>query len=108
MKTAIVLSLLLLLIIPVVLADLNFNEAMSPEDKANADQILSPLMKIYNFAKYAATMVGVLMFVFAGISFVTAGGDMAKKERAKQMAVGVVIGLVLIWVAPLIVGYITG
>ena len=100
--------LLLMLAIPLVSAELDFDGELSDEEKDEFDDILEPLMKIYNFIKYAATMIGVLMFVFAGISFVTAGGDQAKKERAKQMAVGVVIGLVLIWVAPLIVGYLVG
>jgi type IV secretory pathway VirB2 component (pilin) len=58
------------------------------------------------FIKYAATIIGVLMLVFAGISFITAGGDMAKREHAKNRGFGVVIGLILIWVAPLIVQFI--
>ena len=65
-------------------------------------------MKIYNFIKYAATIVGVLMLVFAGITFITAGGDQAQKEKAKNMGAGVIIGLILIWVAPLVVRYIFG
>ena len=102
------LLLLFLLAIPLVVAELDFDDELTDKEKDDMDEILSPLMKIYNFIKYSATMVGVLMFVFAGISFVTAGGDQAKKEKAKQMAVGVVIGLVLIWVAPMVVGYIIG
>jgi hypothetical protein len=106
MKTAIMLGLLLLLVMPFVLAELDFNGNLTDAEKEQFDQILAPLMKIYDFLKYAATAIGVLMFVNAGITFVTAGGEQAKKEKAKQMAVGVVIGLVLIWTAPLVVRYL--
>ena len=68
--------------------------------------VIAPVMKIYSFVKYAATVAGVLMLVFSGITFVTAGGENEKKEKAKRMATGVVIGLVVIWVAPLVVNYI--
>ena len=106
MKTAIALGLLLLFAMPFVMAELDFNGNLTDAEKEQFDQILAPLMKIYDFLKYAATAIGVLMFVYAGIIFVTAGGEQAKKEKAKQMAVGVVIGLVLIWTAPLVVRYL--
>jgi len=106
MKTAIALILFLLFVMPFVLAELDFNGNLTDAEKEQFDQILAPLMKIYDFLKYAATAIGVLMFVYAGIIFVTAGGEQAKKEKAKNMAVGVVIGLVLIWVAPLVVRYL--
>ena len=102
----IVLLGLLLFVMPVVLADMNFNSSLTDDQKQTFDQILAPLMNIYNFLKYASTIIGVLMFVYAGITFVTAGGEQAKKEKAKQIAMGVVIGLILIWVAPLVVRYL--
>lgn len=105
MKLAPILFLLLLLATPLVLGAPNFNAPLDPTDEAALDQILSPVLRIYNAIKYVATVIGVLMMVFAGISFMTAGGETAKKERAKVMAVGVIIGLVVIWVAPLVVQY---
>ena len=87
-------------------AELDFDSEVSAEDEASFDAILEPVMKVYQFIKYAATIIGVLMLVYAGITFAISGGDQAQKERAKNTAVGVVIGLILIWVAPLIVEYI--
>lgn len=98
--------LFLLLLVPTVLAAIDFDQPLDPRDEAQIDAILSPVMKIYNFIKYAATVAGVVMLVFAGVTFVTAGGEAAKKEKAKNMAVGVVIGLIVIWVAPLVVEYV--
>ncbi len=105
MKSMLILFMLLL-VTPFCLAALDFDADLDPADERQFDQILAPVMKIYNFIKYAATIAAVLMLVFAGISFVTAGGETGKKEKAKNMAVGVVIGLIIIWVAPLVVQYI--
>ncbi len=87
-------------------AELDFDTEPTAEEEASFDSILEPVMKVYRFIKYAATVIGVLMLIFAGISFVTSGGDQAQKERAKNTATGVVVGLILIWVAPLIVEYL--
>jgi len=99
-------ALLLLLTIPSVLAVIDFDEGLTQDEEDMIDEILAPVMKVYNFIKYTATVVGVLMLVFAGITFVIAGGDQGQKEKAKNMAVGVVIGLIIIWVAPLVVEFI--
>ncbi len=98
--------LVLLLAMPAVLAA-DFNSDISAEDQQTFDQILEPVMKVYNFVKYAATVIAVLFLVFAGITFITSGSDQAKRESAKTMATYIVIGLIIIWVAPIIVSYLT-
>ena len=95
----------LLLIMPSVLA-VDFNSEISQEDKDTFDAILSPVMKIYNFIKYAATVLAVVFLVFAGVTFITSGNDQAKREQAKMMATYIIIGLIVIWVAPLIVSFL--
>lgn len=104
-KTFAVLLLVLLLIQPFVLAA-DFDDEISNEDRQTFDQILQPVMKIYNFIKYAATVLAVVFLVFAGITFIMSGNDQAKREQAKTMATYIIIGLIVIWVAPLIVGYL--
>ena len=106
MKKLFPVFLLVLLAMPVALAALDFNQSISPQDQQQFDGILAPVMKVFYFIRYAATILAVLMLVFAGITFITAGGDMTKKDYAKNTAFGVIIGLILIWVAPLIVQYI--
>ena len=107
-KNALILVLILglLLGVPAALA-VDFNSTVSSQDQQTFDQILAPVMKVYNFIKYAATVVAVLFLVFAGITFITSGSDQAKRESAKMMATYVVIGLIIIWVAPIIVSYLT-
>ncbi|MCF7860898.1 pilin [Candidatus Woesearchaeota archaeon] len=99
--------MLLLLSLPMVLA-VDFDEDISEEDKATFDNILEPVMKIYNFIKYSATVLAVVFLVFAGVTFIMSGNDQAKRESAKMMGTYIVIGLIIIWVAPLIVQYLVG
>jgi len=98
--------LLVLVALPLVSAEVDFDKKLTSDEQKQVDAILAPVMKVYNTIKYTATVIGVLMFVFAGITFVMSGGERAKKDRAKNMAVGVVIGLMIIWVAPLIVKFV--
>lgn len=100
-----VLLLVMLLAQPLVLAA-DFDETISEEDKQTFDQILEPVMKIYNFIKYAATVLAVIFIVFAGVTFIMSGNDQAKREQSKSMMTYVVIGLIVIWIAPLIVNYL--
>jgi len=94
------------LFLPFGVMAVDFNSTVSAQDQATFDQILSPVMKIYNFVKYAASVLAVLFLIFAGVTFIMSGNDAAKREQAKMMATYVVIGLIVIWVAPLVVSYI--
>jgi type IV secretory pathway VirB2 component (pilin) len=87
---------------------LDFNQSISASDKATFDTMLSPVMKIYNLVKYFASAIAVVVLVFAGINYITSGNDPGKREQAKNMLMYVVIGLLVIWLAPLIVSFITG
>jgi type IV secretory pathway VirB2 component (pilin) len=81
----------------------DFNQAPSSEEKATFDQILQPVMKIYNLVKYVASAIAGLVLLFAGITYMISGADPKKRENAKSMAMYVIIGLVVIWAAPLVV-----
>ena len=99
--------LLALLLLPLGVLAADFNSTITPEDQETFDQILTPVMKIYNFIKYAATVLAVIFLVMAGITFIMSGNDQAKREQAKMMMTYIVIGLIIIWVAPLVVTYLT-
>jgi len=96
-----------LLALQLVLA-LDFNQTISSQDKATFDQILSPVMKVYNLVKYVATALAVVVLLFAGITYIISGDDPGKREKAKNMAMYVIIGLIVIWAAPLVVNFIVG
>ena len=78
----------------------------SETDIQNFNQILEPVMKVYNFVKYAASVLAVLFLVFAAVQMFL-NNNPSEKEQAKTKVTYIVIGLGLIWVAPIIVNYLT-
>ena len=86
----------------------DFDEDISDEDQATFDEILEPVMKIYNLVKYSATVLAVLVLLFAGVTYMTSGSNPAKRNQAKNMVAYVIVGLIVIWIAPLIVTFIVG
>ena len=75
---------------------------------ADFGEILEPLQTIYDLVKYAATVISGLIMLFAGISYITSGSDPGKREKAKNMVMYVIVGLMVIWAAPFVVELILG
>ncbi len=100
-------GLMLMAMLPLAFASGNqtasLNTTITAEQKAQFDQILQPVMKIYNFVKYIATVVAAIFLLYAGISYMTSGGDPKQRDAAKNIAAYVIIGLIVIWAAPLLV-----
>ena len=94
------------LVSPSIVLALDFDDDISSEDQDTFDSILEPVMKIYSLVKYAASVIAVLVLMFAGISYMTSGSDPRKRDQAKNMATYVVIGLFVIWAAPMVVNFI--
>ena len=99
--------LLLFLMTPLASAAVDLSEEISTDDEAAFDEILEPVMDVYNFVKYVATVVAALVLVGAGILFMMSGSNSAKREQAKNMVMYVVVGLIIIWVAPFVVEFFT-
>ena len=78
----------------------------SSTDVNTFNQILAPVMKVYNFVKYAASVLALLFIVFAAVQMFM-NNNPSEKEQAKTKVMYIVIGLGLIWVAPIIVNYLT-
>ena len=81
----------------------DLDTTITNEDKQKFDQILTPIGKIYNFIKYAASLIAVIALLFAGISYMFSGNDVRKRDISKNMAAYVVIGLSVIWAARFVV-----
>src|SRR6056297_3234500 len=74
--------------------------------ESDFEQILAPLTTIYNLIKYAATVVAGLVMLFAGVTYISSGSDPGKREKAKNMVMYVIVGLLVIWAAPFVVDLI--
>ena len=98
------------LVLPIVLFAAMFALQLVLASAANAtyDQILQPIQTIYDLVRYAVTVIAGLVLVFAGITYITSGSDPGKREQAKNMIMYVIIGLAVIWAAPLIVKLVMG
>ena len=91
-----------------VVSALDFDDGPSHSDKLKFDQILKPVLKIYNLIKHLASAIAVIVLLIAGVTYIVSGSDPGKRDKAKSMAMYVIVGLVVIWAAPLIVDFIVG
>jgi uncharacterized membrane protein len=87
---------------------IDYNGNLSADDKASFDEILKPVMKVYNLLKYVASAIAILVLLLSGVNYMISGSDPQKRESAKYMAMYVIVGLIIIWAAPLVVNFITG
>ena len=76
--------------------------------QSDFEDILKPIQTIYDLVKYTATILSGLVMLFAGITYITSGSDPGKREKAKNMVMYVIIGLIVIWAAPFVVDLILG
>src|SRR3989344_3514169 len=85
-KTILMLALLILSIMPFVFAQTGgspsapLTTTLSAQDITTFDQILEPVMRIYGFFKYIASVIGVIILVFAGIMYMTSGATPSQLE----------------------------
>ena len=76
--------LISLLITPIAYAELS--DPIDPQDKETFDKILEPIMKIYNFVKYASTVIAGLALLFIAITYMTSGNDVKKRDQSTSSA----------------------
>ncbi|MBI5065991.1 hypothetical protein HZA97_07170 [Candidatus Woesearchaeota archaeon] len=102
------LGLLLVVSLPLnqVYASSEFSEPLSSNDKAMLKQMLKPVINGISALPYVATALAVLYILYAGIGFVTAGYDTAKKEQSKQAIGLTLVGLAVVFAAPYLVQYL--
>lgn len=90
-------------------AIVNFPSGIGPETRSGSgttgDQqfglstAADPQTFVYNAALiliWALGVLAVITFIYAGVRYVTAGGDAEKAESAKKIIIGSVIGMLLV------------
>lgn len=111
MKWCIVGALLCLLFLLTTIATpaamaIDLNKELTSEEKSTFDEMLEPVMKVYNLIKYAASAIAAIALLFAAITYMTSGSDARKRDSAKNTAGYVVMGLFIIWATPYIVNFL--
>jgi len=74
---------------------------------ATVNDITAPITRIYDLIKGIVAVIGIIAITIAGAMYMFSGSNIQNRENAKSMVSYAIIGLVLVWVAPLVVGYLT-
>ena len=69
--------------------------------------ITEPLDRIYTLLKSIISVVAVIAITIAGARFMFSGDNIQQREASKNMVGYCIAGLVVVWVAPLLVSYLT-
>ena len=74
---------------------------------ASVSDVTAPITKIYDLIKGVVSVVGIIAITIAGAMYMFPGSNIQHRENAKNMVSYAIVGLVLVWVAPVLVGYLT-
>ena len=74
---------------------------------STVNDITAPITKIYDLVKNIVSILGIIAITVAGAMYMFSGSNIQSRENAKSMVSYAIIGLVLVWVAPLMVNYLT-
>jgi len=74
---------------------------------ASVSDITAPITKIYDLIKGVVSIIGVIAITIAGALYMFSGSNIQSRENAKSMVSFAIVGLVLVWIAPVLVGYLT-
>ncbi|MEM2138114.1 MAG: hypothetical protein QW568_03435 [Candidatus Anstonellaceae archaeon] len=81
------------------LAGLAFADLTIPPDQ--------PICRLYGMIQLFATIGGILAAAYAGFILATSH-DLAERGSAKVLLSGVIVGLIIVWLAPLVVQNLVG
>jgi len=106
-RTRRILSIVMTAFLMLIITQLSLVDA-SHATTSTFEEILEPLQTIYDLVKFTATVIAGLIMLFAGLTYISSGSDPGKREKAKNMVMYVIIGLMVIWAAPFVVELILG
>jgi len=72
-------------------------------DKSNGNKLTSILKVVTNILSFIVGFVAVIMIIFSGFKYITAGGDSNGISSAKNSLIYAIVGLVIVAVAQVIV-----
>lgn len=100
-KVFICVSMFMFLIMPLI----SFSAGLvACKDNCGWYELITLINTVITFILFRLALpIAAIMFAYAGILLLTSGGDPAKKTKAKELFLGVVLGLVIAAAAWLIV-----
>ena len=101
LKIVIPVLMFMILIMPVISSAAGL---VACKDNCGWNELMTLVNTVINFVLFTLALpIAAIMFAVAGIMLLTSGGDHSKKTKAKDLFLGVVIGLVVAASAWLIV-----
>ncbi|MBI5227672.1 hypothetical protein HY988_03745 [Candidatus Micrarchaeota archaeon] len=82
------------LAVALLLAGLAFADLVIPPDQ--------PICRLYGMIQILGTVAGILVAAYAGF-ILASSHEITEKNAAKALLGGVIIGLIIIWIAPVLV-----
>jgi uncharacterized membrane protein len=82
------------LVLALLLLGLSFADLVIPADQ--------PVCRLYGMIQILGTIAGVLVAAYAGFTLASSH-ELTERNTAKALLGGVVIGLIIIWIAPILV-----
>jgi uncharacterized membrane protein len=82
------------LVLALLLLGLSFADMVIPADQ--------PICRLYGMIQILGTVAGILVAAYAGFTLASSH-ELTERNTAKALLGGVVIGLIIIWMAPIIV-----
>lgn len=82
------------LVLALLMLGLSFAELTIPVDQ--------PVCRLYGMIQIIGTVAGVLVAAYAGLTL-SSSHEMTERNAAKALLGGVIIGLIVIWMAPIFV-----
>ena len=82
------------LALALLMLGLSFAELVIPADQ--------PICRLYGMIQLLGTVAGVLVAAYAGF-VLSSSHELTERNSAKSLLGGVIIGLIIIWIAPLLV-----
>jgi type IV secretory pathway VirB2 component (pilin) len=77
------------------------------ENPTNYDSLSAFILNLVNFAVEFSVLIAVFALIAAGFKYILAMGDEDKVEDATKSLIFAIIGLIIVFIAPLVVRYIT-
>lgn len=76
-------------------------------ENASVDSLIKDRIWVaIDFFIYFSVFVAVVLIVVAGYMFITSAGDPEKVQRAQKVITGAIVGMVIVFLARMIVGFV--
>lgn len=94
--------------LPITIGGFSISTPGVSDDFTTPTGISQRVVDVLNWAIGMSALVAVVMIIFAGYMFITAAGDPEKIEKGRNAITAAVVGLVIVFLARVVISAIIG